>query len=135
MKNWAMFLAVQVSLLTAILVVGCAQPNKQVYYGTWTNEKGHYQKVVHTPDGVVQNYTLTSDTAPVEQANVQIVSCWSDSEGSVWFKTEGTITEGPHKNTVPKVQTLEKVSKDGTFLRGHGERSCGVQPQELSDQD
>ena len=116
MKTRQSVLAVLVSLLSLILLASCAQPNKQLYYGTWTNEKGHYQKMVHTPDGVVQNFNLLSDTTPVEQANVQIVKCWLDSEGNTWFNTEGTIIEGPHKNTVPKVQTLEKISKSGTFL-------------------
>jgi hypothetical protein len=116
MKTRSVLFASFVVLLFLVLLGGCAQPNKQLFYGTWTNEKGHYQKTVHTSDGIVQNFNLLSDASPVEQAKVQIVKCWSDSEGNVWCNTEGTIIEGPHKNTVPKVQTLERISKSGTFL-------------------
>lgn len=116
MKTRSVLFAALVALLFLVLLGGCAQPNKQLLYGTWTNEKGHYQKTVHTPDGIVQNFNLLSDASPVERANVQIVKCWSDSQGNVWFNTEGTIIEGPHKKTVPRVQTLERISKSGSFL-------------------
>ena len=116
MKTRLSVLVAMASFLSLTLLGGCAQPNKQLYYGTWISEKGPYQKTVHTQDGIVQNFLLSSDAAPVERAQVQIVKCWLDSEGNVWFNTEGTIVEGPHKNTVPKVQTLEKINKTGTFL-------------------
>ena len=116
MKTRQSVLVVLMSLLSLILLGGCAQPNKQLYYGTWTNEHGHFQKTVRTSDGVVKDYYLLSDTTPVQEVKEQIISCWSDSEGNVWFKTEATITAGPNKNTMPKVQTLQKISKSGTFL-------------------
>ena len=115
MSQSSLRLGLLVSVL-AVVVSACAQPNKQLYYGTWRTEKGQYQRVVHTPDGLVANHRQVSDATPTERASVQIVRCWSDSEGNVWFKTQGTILEGPHKNTVPKIQTLEKISKSGTFL-------------------
>ncbi len=87
--------------------------DKQLWYGTWVSEKGAYQKSVHLPDGTVQNFLQASDTTPVEQAKVQIVKCWLDSEGNTWFNTQGTIIEGPHKNTVPRIQTLERIDKSG----------------------
>jgi hypothetical protein len=102
-----------VTLLSLLLLTGCAQPNKQLWYGTWIGEKGLYLKSVHLPDGTVQNFLKADDPTPVEQAKVQIVKCWLDSEGNTWFNTQGTITEGPHKNTVPKIQTLEKIDKSG----------------------
>ncbi len=116
MKTRLSVLVVVASFLPMILIAGCTQPNKEAYYGTWINEKGHYQKMVHISDGIVQNFTLLSDTAPTERAQVQIVKCWSDSDGNVWFNVQGTILEGPHKNTVPKIQTLERINKRGDFL-------------------
>ena len=116
MRTQPMLLCVAVALLGLILLEGCARPNKQLFYGTWVSEKGHIQKSVRTLDGEVDNYALTSDTAPFERSKGQIISCWLDSEGNTWFKCEGTITEGPYKNSVPKVQTLEKISKSGTSL-------------------
>jgi hypothetical protein len=122
MKARLLVPTVLVSSLSLILLGGCSQPNKQLWYGTWTNEKNVYQKSVHNPDGMVLNFIKLSDTTPIEQVKVQIVKCWSDSEGNVWLQTEGTIIEGPHKNSIPKVQTLEKINKSGTFcevmLRG-----------------
>jgi hypothetical protein len=103
-------------LLSAILLAGCAQPNKQLYYGTWTSENGTYKKSIHKPDGAIENYFSADDAVPVEKARGEIVKCWLDSEGNTWFQTEGTIIEGPHKNSAPKVQTLEKISKSGSFL-------------------
>jgi len=102
--------------LTFLLLASCVQPNKQLWYGTWTSEKGPYQKSVHAPDGMVQDFSLLSDTTPVQRLKMQIVRCWSDSEGNTWFNNEGTVLEGPHKNSIPKFQTLEKISKSGSVL-------------------
>jgi hypothetical protein len=95
---------------------GCSQPDKNLIYGTWTSESGPIQKSVHTPDGMVRNYTHLSDSAPVEEAKDEIVKCWSDSQGNVWCTSQGTIIVGPHKNTVPRIQTLTKISQSGAFL-------------------
>jgi hypothetical protein len=103
-------------LMALALLGGCAAPNRQIYYGTWTNEDGYFKKTVRTPDGLVQNYYSINDTTPAEIAKVEIVKCWLDSNGNVWFKTEGTVAEGPNKNNAPKIQTLEKINKSGTFL-------------------
>jgi len=39
-----------------------------------------------------------------------------DSEGNSYFQAEGTITAGPHKNTVPRAQTLTRFNKAGTVM-------------------
>jgi hypothetical protein len=116
MKTRSVLWAAVGVLVFSFLLGGCAQPDRQLAYGTWTNQKGHYQKMILTPDGIVQNFYLLSDTSPVERAQVQIVKAWSDADGNVWFNTEGTIIEGPNKNSAPRVQTLEKISKSGSFL-------------------
>jgi hypothetical protein len=102
------------SSVLLILLVGCAQSKEQVLYGTWTNEKGGlYSKAVHTP-GLIQNFKWSSDTTPSEQEKIRIASCWSDSEGNIWFRIEDTEIGGPFPNT--KAQRLAKISKSGTFL-------------------
>jgi hypothetical protein len=125
--------------LQLILLAGCAQPNKELWYGTWVTEKGQFQKSVHTPDGMVQDYTLLSDATPVQQVKIRIVNCWTDSEGNTWFKNEGTVLEGPHKNSMPKVQTLERINRSGTLLevmvRGVADFSPGSYPSKIDPTD
>jgi hypothetical protein len=116
MKTRLLILGFLASSLSLILLADCARPNKQLWYGAWTSEKGPYQKSIHNSDGMVENFSQLSDATPTERANVQIVKCWSDSEGNVWFNTQGTVIEGPHKNSAPKVQTLERINKTGTLL-------------------
>jgi hypothetical protein len=103
-------------LILVFLISSCAPPNRQVYYGTWTNDNGYFKKTVRTPAGVVENYYGISDTVPSERITSQIVDCWSDSEGNTWFKTQGTVSVGPNMKNAPRVQTLEKINKSGTVL-------------------
>jgi len=115
MRSRMLSFAVQAVVALALLG-SCAAPNRQLYYGTWTNEKSYFQKTVRTPDGIIQYYYSISDTTPAERERVEIVNCWSDPDGSTWFKTKGIISEGPNKNNAPKVQMLERISKTGNFL-------------------
>jgi hypothetical protein len=45
MKAFKMILSAQMIPLIAILLGGCAKPNKELIYGTWINEKMVPQKV------------------------------------------------------------------------------------------
>ena len=101
--------------LLLLVLASCAQPNKSLYYGTWIGQHGFIKKSVHNVDGTIENYFSLTDPTPTEKAKAQIVKCWADSEGNTWFQTEATILEGPNKNSVPKVQTLERVNKAGSF--------------------
>jgi hypothetical protein len=103
-------------LVFLFMLASCAQPNKQLYYGTWIGQHGFIKKSIHSPDGTIENYFSLTDTSPAEKAKAQIVKCWLDSDGNTWFQTEATILEGPNKNSVPKVQTLERMNKAGSFV-------------------
>jgi hypothetical protein len=116
MKRLLRLLAATLASMVLLVTASCSQPDKNLIYGTWSSDRGPIQKSVHTPDGMVRNYTHLSDSAAVEEAKDQIVKCWSDSQGNVWYTSQGTIIVGPHKNTVPRIQTLTKISQSGTFL-------------------
>jgi hypothetical protein len=139
MKARRLILGLLASAVSLILLAGCAQPNKQLWYGTWTSPKGPYQKSVHSPDGTVENFVQLYDSTPVERASVQIVKCWLDSSGNTWFNTQGTILEGPHKNSAPKIQTLEKIDKTGmvaeVMVRGVAEFSLKSFPTKIDPTD
>ena len=101
--------------------------------------KGPYQKSIHNPDGTVENFLKLSDSSPVERASVQIVKCWMDFSGNTWFNIQGTVLEGPHKNSAPKIQTLEKIDKTGTvaevMVRGVAEFSPKSFPTKIDPTD
>jgi hypothetical protein len=139
MKTRLLVLGLVTCALSLILLAGCAKPNKQLWYGTWTSPKGPYQKSVHNPDGTVENFLQLSDRTPVERASVQIVKCWLDSSGNTWFNTQGTILEGPHKNSAPRIQTLEKIDRTGAvaevMVRGVAEFSPKSFPTKIDPAD
>ena len=103
------------SALSSFFISGCSRPNENIFYGTFTSEKGLWQKTVRTP-GVFQDYTLSSDATPVTEGTEKIVKAWTDSEGNTWFQTHAIVSNGPFKNTHPQAQTLQKISRDGTVL-------------------
>ena len=97
----------------AAAVGGLRAAKQAAWYRTWISSKGPFQKSVHSPDGTVANFVEASDTTPVERVSVQIVKCWLDPSGNTWLNAQGTILEGPHKDSAPKIQTLEKIDKTG----------------------
>jgi hypothetical protein len=103
------------SVLFSFLILGCSRPNEKIYYGTFTSDKGLFQKTIRAP-GVWKNYTLPSDTTPVEEGTEKIIKAWTDSEGNTWFQSYAIVSYGPFKNNIPQAQTLQKISKDGTVL-------------------
>jgi hypothetical protein len=85
---------------------------KEESYGTWVNEKGSLQKTVIFAGGFM-NYILMADKVPTyNEGESKIEAKWIDSEGNVWYKSFGTITEGMGEGQ--KFQTLARVSKSGT---------------------
>jgi hypothetical protein len=108
MKTRITALVAIVVLLSLVLLVGCAKPNKELFYGTFTNESISPPKTVHAP-GVFKDYAKISDTTPTVQGPEQIIDFWKDSDGNVWFKTKA-IWNGE------KFQMLEKISKSGAVL-------------------
>ena len=103
------------SALISLVILSCSGPNQKLYYGTFTSDKGIFQKTVRSP-GVWKDYTLTADTIPVEEGTEKIIKAWTDSEGNTWFQTHATVSYGPFKNTYPQALTLQKISKDGLVL-------------------
>jgi hypothetical protein len=107
-------LSVSVVLLALVMLVGCMNANKGLFYGTFTNEKAAVkQKMVRSP-GVLKYYMLVSDNEPFQQGTEQIISNSVDSDGNNWYKTFGTMTSGPYKGI--KFQSLQKLNKAGTIL-------------------
>jgi hypothetical protein len=114
MKPGKMLLCVIAAFPVIAFLSGCTRPNDKLYYGTFT-QQGFPQKTVRTPDGF-KDYATPSDDTPLMGGTTKIIKSWTDSEGSTWFQTQATIDFGPYKTTVPKAQTLEKLSKDGKVL-------------------
>ena len=84
-------------------------------YGTWVNADNradvlHGQKAVVTADAM-RIFSKASDLEPGMEVSWDITSKWTDSEGNVWYKTQGTSTGGMYLGA--RWQTLEKVSKSG----------------------
>jgi hypothetical protein len=116
MRTRTTVFAVLLSFLVLVLLGGCG-PGKYVpraneeIYGSWTNEKMEYQKVVVAPESE-KMYIKLDDTTSFEESSQQIVSRWTDSEGNVWYKCSNTRNKGPHSGT--KFARLDKLSKSGT---------------------
>lgn len=121
MKSRVVFLSVSVISLSVFLLGGCASGKyvpkaSEELYGTWTSEQAvndysHPQKAVVTADGY-KHYIKVSDSVPSEEGTEQINSKWTDTEGSIWYKTFGAATTGQYKGY--KYQALVKLSKSGT---------------------
>jgi hypothetical protein len=88
-------------------------------YGTWTNESyagispGNYyspQKVVITP-GMYSDYSSLTDPSPAASGEEEVAIKWKDSEGSIWYKIQGSASEGKYTF---KFQCLQKLSKSAT---------------------
>ena len=118
-------LCASVILLAMILLGGyCYGQNyipkaNEELYATWTNENAKStdaQKSVKFPGGY-KLYLRISDTKPFEEGTEQISEKWTDSEGNVWYKTNGTVTFGifgGHDYEGFKWQCLYKFNKSGT---------------------
>ena len=108
-------LSILTTLLSVLTLADCSKPNEKLLYGVFTNEKCNPQKTVITPSSF-KDYAQISDSMPVQEGTQKIVKEWMDSEGNSYFQAEGTITAGPHKNTVPRAQTLTRFNKAGTVM-------------------
>jgi len=86
------------------------QPNEELY-GTWTNDVKIPHKRIVTADGI-KRYLNTSDTTPMYEESLTIDKKWVDADGSIWYKTYGKQTAGPHVGS--HWLGLEKISKDGS---------------------
>jgi len=101
--------------LSVLILVECAKPNEKLFYGTFTNDKISPQKTV-LATGSFKDYALVSDSSPIQEGTERVIKVWTDSEGNTLIQKYATITAGPNKNTVPKAQTLTRISKDETTL-------------------
>ena len=82
-------------------------------YGTWINAqltRAPFQKMVIAA-GKLKHYLRLSDSVPYDEATLQIVSRWTDSEGNVWYRTYGAY-KGYN------FQELDKLSDSGTVWEG-----------------
>lgn len=107
-------------LLPLILLSSCGYRPKanEELYGTWTNESyGVMTSAIFMPQKEVIDasghvaYTNISDHDPAGKGTERIASKWIDSEGNIWYKTFGTISNG---DKVLTIQTLHKLSKSAT---------------------
>jgi len=92
------------------------QPKEEIY-GTWTNEKNivswvHPQKIVISQD-TMEVYEKLASSLPPDKVIWSIVDRWTDSEGNVWYKANGTGTSGAKGY---KWEELYKLSKNATIL-------------------
>ena len=119
MKTRKLFFVASVALSATLLLGSCGpgkytpKPNEEIS-GTWINEKMDMQKHVYSAGGL-KDYLHASDAAPFYEITEQIVAKWTDSEGSIWYKTFDTVTKG---GTIggQKFTTLVKLSKSATVL-------------------
>ena len=96
-------------LIFLSLFVSCsAKPNKELFYGTFANEKMSPPKTVHVP-GKYMDYPTIADNNPVIEGSEQIVDYWGDAAGDIWFKTNSEWKG-------MKFHALQKISKSGTVL-------------------
>ena len=111
-------------LLVLVLLGGCTtskyvpKANEELY-GTWTNEFASVRKVVYTP-GEEKLYYHTSDTTPMAQGTLEVVSKWTDSQHNVWYKALYTGISGMGKGVL--LQVLIQISNSGSVLESifHG---------------
>ena len=108
MKAGRILFVFSLTLLTVLMVGGCAKPNKDFLYGIFTNKDISPQKMVRAP-GEMKDYCSIEDTVPTAEGTEQIVDYWRDSEGNVFFKTQAT-------EYGIKFLTLQRISKSGTVL-------------------
>ena len=101
-------LGLLVASLSLIFLVGCA---KDVFTGTWTNEKLTPHKIV-CMRGHSKLYSNLSDATPFYEVVGKSVARWTDSNGNIWFKTFGKVTEGYGKGY--EFVEIDKFSKGAT---------------------
>jgi len=92
--------------LIPVFLLGCSNANKNLIYGTWTNEQMNPPKTVETSEGW-HDYSSISDTTPYGKGPEKIIRCWTDPDGAVWFQTQS-------EERGAKFETLQKISKGGT---------------------
>jgi hypothetical protein len=120
-KTGKMLLCVFFGLLVVLLLGACATtkyvptPNKELY-GTWISDQPmgvarQTQKIV-TSSGGSEYYYKIADPTPMAESTAVVVSTWTDSEGSVWYKTQDSGTFGNFSGM--KWQTLSRLSKSAT---------------------
>jgi hypothetical protein len=108
-------------LLFLLLLGACATtkyvptPNEELS-GTWLSDQPmgvarQTQKIVTSSSGSEYYYKI-SDTSSMAESTEVVVSRWTDSEGSVWYKTQDTGTNGNFSGM--KWQTLSRLSKSAT---------------------
>ncbi len=96
-------------LLPAISFAQDGGQSKDLFYGTFINERSSPQKSVHEP-GVVKDYTSVSDTVPFREGTAENIESWVDSHGNFWYKTQVTLGGG-------KYQLLQEINSAGTVLQ------------------
>jgi len=114
MKHRTLFLGGVVIFLTLIPLVAIAQEKyvpkaDEELYGIWNDgtistayevySAGEYKDYFHGIDEVMR------------EATFQIDSKWTDSEGNIWYKVFGAVTDSGQK-----FQVLFKISRKGTQL-------------------
>ncbi len=110
--------------LLLISVVGFAQETyipaaNEELYGTWIKDESvvinspaeQWQKTISFQGGY-KNYTLRTDAQPSTEGKETIQSKWTDSDGSVWYKTFGEITAGSYEGLM--FEELRRLSKNAT---------------------
>jgi len=145
MTKRTLIVTASVSLLFAILVIGCATTGNAEkatvnFNGTWVNEKILPQKEVDTPDGWKQ-YNHVSDTSPIYAGTSKLTRQWTDSEGNVWVKSLNTFTiPDEYKGQIFTV--LTKYSKNGAVMEStwqmpssDEEMKNPVYPSKIDSQD
>ena len=64
--------------------------------GAWANLQSadNIQKLVINHNGTFVGYNSQNATTPASEGNIKIVEMWSDAEGSHWYRSILTHTEG-----------------------------------------
>ena len=118
MKTEKAILGVSFALLALPWLVGCgsgkyvSQPNEELF-GTWINPGASASKVVIFSGGF-ESYLRPTDSEPFERGTEQITAKRTDSDGTIWYRTVGVMTDGPYDGC--KFQWLRRIGDSGTTL-------------------
>ena len=146
MKARGMLFLSSLLILLSIITFGAKAQDKYVpkaneeLYGTWINNKSinsyHVQKAVHIPNAW-REFSDVKDTVPHQEGTVRIDDKWTDSDGTIWYKTFNAITSGTYKGF--KVQALQKISQSGSVKENVsiavGEFDPKLYPTEIDPKD
>jgi hypothetical protein len=90
MKKSGTFIITTALLLTASIAFAEDMISLEDTFGTWINSdynfSGQNAKIIVTPEGIVEEYRVDTDTEPIYRSKRTITASWHDSNDNLWMK-------------------------------------------------